>query len=190
MIIEGLMTTLNADGSVNLAPMGPSIADESVGQADWERLRLRPFKTSTTYQNLLRAGEGVFHVSDDVELLAAAAIGQAETPRFATIADFRTPRLADACRWYALRVESVNDRSERVEVETHVVAWGRLGDFAGFNRAKHAVVEAAILATRIGLLPAVEILAQLESLRPWVEKTGGAAERRAFSLLEDHIRRS
>ena len=188
MIIEGLITTLNADGSVNLAPMGPRV-DDAGGPADWIRLRLRPYATSTTYQNLRRGGEGVFHVSDDVELLARAAIGLAEAPRLTAIVDFKTPRLEDACRWYALRVESIDDLSERVEVDTRVAAWGRVRDFVGFNRAKHAVLEAAILATRVNFVPAADILAQIETFRPWVEKTGGAAEDRAWRLLEDHIRR-
>ena len=54
-----------------------------------------------------------------------------------------------------------------------MVGEGRVRDFFGFNRAQHAVLEAAILATRVGLLPAGEIFAQLERLRPLVAKTGG-----------------
>jgi len=38
-------------------------------------LRLRPFQTSTTFHNLKRQRAGVFHVVDDVLLLARAAIG-------------------------------------------------------------------------------------------------------------------
>jgi hypothetical protein len=70
-----------------------------------------------------------------------------------------------------------------------VIGMGRVRDFQGFNRAKHAVVEAAILATRVGLLPVDEIYAQLDRLRSWVEKTGGPAEERAFAMLLDYVRR-
>ena len=66
-----------------------------------------------------------------------------------------------------------------------VVDQGRLRDFFGFNRGKHAVVEAAILATRTEFLPADEILSQFERLRVLVEKTGGPAEQRAFEFLHD-----
>ena len=183
MIVEGIMTTRNEDGSVNVAPMGPRVDDA------WNRLVLRPYRTSTTYRNLKRTGEGVFHVTDDVELLARAAIGCLEPPPLADVPGLSVPRLADACRWYALRVESLDDRLERTEIVMRTVDMGRVRDFLGLNRAKHAVVEAAILATRVGLLPAEEIHAQFDRLRSWLEKTGGPAEKRAFAMLEDFVGR-
>jgi len=70
------------------------------------------------------------------------------------------------------------------------VASGRFREFFGFNRAKHAVVEAAILATRTEFLPPEEILAEFRRLAVLVEKTGGSAEHEAFQLLEDHVRKA
>ena len=63
-------------------------------------------------------------------------------------------------------------------------------DFWGFNRARHAVLEAAILATRVGLIPAEEIQQQMQQLASPVEKTAGDTERRAFALLEQYIETS
>ena len=63
-ILEGLVTTIDPDGGMHLAPMGPRIT------ADWKRLLLRPFPTSHTFQNLKARGTGVLHVTDDVLLLA------------------------------------------------------------------------------------------------------------------------
>src|SRR5438477_8878147 len=116
MILEGLMTTMNADGSVNIAPMGP-IVDESMRE-----LMLRPYQTSTTYQNLKRTGQGIFHVTDDVELLAHAAVGDVTPPPPMT----RTTAvdgwiLAGACRWYALRVCKLDDSQPRTEIVAEVV---------------------------------------------------------------------
>jgi hypothetical protein len=59
----------------------------------------------------------------------------------------------------------------------------------GFNRAKHAVIEGAILATRLHILPGNEILAELGRLQTLVDKTGAAAEQRAFDLLRQHVER-
>ena len=73
ILLEGIVTTLNEDGAPHIAPMGPIV------DTDFTRLLLRPFRTSTTYQNLKRTGEGVLHVTDDVELFARAAVGQLET---------------------------------------------------------------------------------------------------------------
>ena len=66
---------------------------------------------------------------------------------------------------------------------------GRLNDFLGFNRAKHAVLEAAILATRVHLLKREHIMQEYERLQIPVEKTAGAAELEAFALLRDFVQR-
>ena len=60
--------------------MGPEV-DAGL---DMERFVLRPYRTSTTYSNLKARGEGVFHVTDDVLLLAQTAIGTAVEPPPAT----------------------------------------------------------------------------------------------------------
>ncbi len=183
MILEGIVTTLNDDLTVNISPMGPEV-DESMS-----RLVFKPYRTSTTYQNLKRNGQGVFHVTDDVELLAHAAVGTVDPlPRLCDAKAVEGKILAGACRWYAFRVQSLDDCQERTEIVCQVVDWGRLRDFWGFNRGKHAVVEAAVLATRTGFLPAAEILAQFERLRGLVQKTGGPAEHRAFEFLENFVK--
>lgn len=182
MILEGIITTLSPDGEVNIAPMGPH-----VGPA-MERFLLRPFPTSQTFRNLKEHGEGVLHVTDDVLLLAKAALGPVE-PRPALLAAARVRGfvLADACRYYEFRVRSFDEREQRVRIEAEVIHAGRLRDFFGFNRAKHAVLEAAILATRTHILPLEEIEAEYRKLAALVEKTGGDPEREAFELLRRHL---
>ena len=76
---------------------------------------------------------------------------------------------------------------QRVRMQAEVVAAHRLRDFFGFNRAMHAVVEAAILATRTALLPREEIAREYEKLAVLVEKTGGPREREAFALLRRYV---
>jgi hypothetical protein len=63
----------------------------------------------------------------------------------------------------------------------------RIREFWGFNRAKHAVIEAAILATRLDFLPAAEIANQFARLQSVVEKTGGSQEHSAFDLLSQFV---
>lgn len=190
MILEGIVTTWNNDRSVNVSPMGPIVELDASG--DFDRLTLRPFRTSTTYQNLRRTNLGVFHITDDVWLLAQAAVKRfSGLPEFAeTNGAYRGLVLADACRWYGMKVDENDDREPRATMRAAVVERGRFRDFLGFNRGKHAVVEAAILATRVGILPAAEIAAQFVQLKTWVEKTGGEQERRAIALLDEFIRDS
>jgi hypothetical protein len=78
--------------------------------------------------------------------------------------------------------------TERVTIEAEVVHVGRTRDFFGFNRAKHAVVEAAILATRLHILPHAEVAAEFHKLRIIVGKTGGPDELAAMDLLEAKLR--
>jgi hypothetical protein len=184
MILEGLVTTLSQEGAPHVAPMGPHV------QADMEHFLLRPFPTSQTYRNLKAHGEGVFHVTDDVLLLARSALGAVEpAPPVFAAARVRGWVLHDACRYYEFRVRSMDEREQRVRIEAEVLHAGRLRDFFGFNRAKHAVVEAAILATRTDFLPLAEIEAEYRKLAVLVDKTGGQQERQAFFLLHDHVAR-
>ena len=182
MILEGIVTTYNEDRTVNVAPMGPIVTPEM------HTLRLRPFQTSTTYQNLKRHGQGVFHVTDDVLLITRAALGLLEqTPPTFSAKNIDGEVISDACRWYEFRVSSLDDSQDRTEIDVDVIHTGRIRDFFGFNRAKHAVIEAAILATRIHLLNADELTQQIDALRSPVEKTAGPVEQEAFTLVENFV---
>jgi len=183
MILEGIVTTISSSGALNVAPMGPRV------DACMERFLLRPYRTAQTYRNLKEHGEGVLHVTDDVLLLARAALGPVETPPVFAAERVRGFVLQGACRYYEFRVAAIDEREERVRIEADVVHVGRLRDFFGFNRAKHAVVEAAILATRTDFLPLDEIDAEYRKFAVIVDKTGGEQEQQAFAFLRDHVAR-
>lgn len=184
MILEGIVTTISAGGEVNIAPMGPSV------DACMQKLLLRPFHTSQTYRNLKNHGEGVLHVCDDVLLLARSALGEVQPlPELAPAARVRGQVIQTACRWYEFQVVSLDESQERIAIEAEVVHTGRLRDFFGFNRAKHAVLEAAILATRTDFLPLADIEAEFRKLAVIVAKTGGDAEQAAFAFLTEHVER-
>ena len=185
MILEGIVTSRDVAGQINVAPMGP-LVDTSMSQ-----FQLRPFKTSQTYKNLRETPHGVFHVVDDVLLLAQAAIGRLpETPRTFPAHAIPGDVLASACRWYEFSVESVDDGQDRTLLSARVVHSGRLRDCFGFNRAKHAVIEAAILATRLHLVGRSELRDELQRLSLIVDKTAGHQERAAFELVLSHIEAS
>src|SRR5262249_1369271 len=127
---------------------------------------------------------------DDVLLLARAAIGALDPlPPLRPAEHVRGWVLADACRYHEFRITGGDDRQERARFEAIVVHTGRLRDFFGFNRAKHAVLEAAILATRTHLLSADEIAAEYRRLSVLVDKTGGPQEHEAFTVLQEYVQR-
>ncbi|MFO0890454.1 MAG: DUF447 family protein [Isosphaeraceae bacterium] len=185
MILEGIVTTVNENGELNIAPMGPRIGPGP----GLERFELRPYRTSTTFRNLKALGEGVFHVTDDVGLLARAAIGAelSPSPPLRPAERVRGWILDGSCHYYEFRAVAMDDREERASVVVETVAEGRLRDFLGFNRARNAIVEAAILATRTAFLPRREILADFDRFSVIVAKTGGPAEEEALQLLRRHV---
>ncbi|NDH93883.1 MAG: DUF447 family protein [Planctomycetia bacterium] len=73
--------------------------------------------------------------------------------------------------------------SQRARLSAEVVASHSHRPFRGFNRAAHAVVEAAILFSRLHLLGAAEVQRQLTLLRPLIDKTASDREHRAFELI-------
>jgi uncharacterized protein len=182
MILEGLVTSVSAAGEVNLAPMGP-IVDETL-----TRLVLRPFHTSTTFRNLKERPCGVFHVVDDVLLIARAALDRLDAIPETVPAQLIDGRvLRDCCRWYEFEIVACDDSTERTRLEAKVVHVGRVRDFIGFHRARHAVLEATIIATRLHLIPEAEVRSQLAALASPVEKTAGSHEREAFGLVCDYV---
>jgi len=187
MILEGIVTTLSAAGAVNVAPMGPRLLQFS-SDGTLSRFVLRPFRTACTYVNLKAHPEGVLHVTDDVLLLARSAIGDLDPlPPLRPAGLVRGLILDDACRYHEFRIVAADDLEPRAEFVAEVVATGRQRDFFGFNRGKHAVVEAAILATRVHLLPREEIAAEYARLAVLVDKTGGEQEHTAFALLRRYV---
>lgn len=182
MILEGIVTTMNSDGTVRIAAMGPFV------EPAMKRLIVRPFTTSRTFENLSRTRQGVFHVTDDAELLARAALHRWDAlPALKPATQVAGMILTDACRWYGFDVESIDQQELRATCCCRVVEQGFQREFFGWNRAKHAVLEAAILATRVHLLEASLLREELSRLTVLIEKTGGDAERRAFDLLRSHI---
>jgi hypothetical protein len=95
--------------------------------------------------------------------------------------------LEAACSWRELEVVSVDDTPPRSRIETRVVHRGRRREFLGFNRARHAVLEAAILATRTHLIPAEDIRAEFARLQVIVDKTAGPREQEAMAVLTRHV---
>lgn len=179
MIIETIVTSMAEDGAVNVAPMGVEWGDDVIV--------LKPFLETTTYRNLLATGAAVVNLTDDVRLFATAAISNPQYPTVpATVV--RGVVLADCCSWREVNVRSVDSTPPRSRVETEVVHRGVRREFIGFNRARHAVLEAAIYATRLHLLPRTFIESELARLQVIVDKTAGPDELEAMALLAEYFR--
>ena len=183
MIVETIITTVAEDGAVNLAPMG--VEWTPVGNGD--AIVLKPFLETATYRNVLATGAAVVNLTDDVRVFARAAIANPEYPTVPAVS-IRGVVLADCCSWREVAVRSIDSTPPRSRIETAVVHRGTRRDFIGFNRACHAVLEAAIYATRVHFLPRAFLESELARLQIIVDKTAGPHEHEAMTLLTEHIR--
>jgi hypothetical protein len=183
VIIETIVTTLDAEGVVNVAPMGV----EWDPHAEPASIVLKPFLETATYRNVVATRSAVVNIVDDVRIFARAAVSN---PQYATVPAVvvRGVVLADACSWRELEVRAIDSTPPRSRIETAVVHHGARREFVGFNRAHHAVLETAIYATRVHLLTPAFLISELERLQVVVDKTAGPREREAMALLADYIR--
>ena len=178
-IIETIVTTVAGDGPVNCAPMGVEWGDETIV--------LKPFLETATYRNVVATRAAVVNLTDDVRVFARAAISNPEY-QTAPATVVRGVVLADCCSWRELDVQAIDSTPPRSRIEARVVHRGVRREFIGFNRARHAVLEAAIYATRLQLLPRAFIDSEMARLQVIVDKTAGPQETEAMALLTEHIR--
>jgi len=185
VIIEIIVTTMDAEGTVNCAPMGvewdPDLQPDAIV--------LKPFLETATYRNVLATRAAVVNLVDDVRVFAKAAISN---PAYETVPaeTVRGVVLAGACSWRELEVASIDSTPPRSRIETRTVHQGVRREFIGFNRARHAVLEAAIYATRVHMLSRDFLLAEVDRLQVIVDKTAGPREFEAMDLLAQYIRRA
>ena len=178
-IIETVVTTLNPDRSVNCGAMG----------VEWgeQRIVIKPYRGTRTLRNLRATEVAVVNVTDDILLFSQAALGDPH-PSTRPAASVEGAVLGDACSWREVRVEAIDERAQRARVSTVVVDGGTGREFLGLNRARHAVLEASILASRARMLDATDVRAELRRLQVLVDKTGGSREREAMEYVKRHVR--
>jgi len=179
LIVETIVTTVAEDGTVNCAPMGVEWSDTAIV--------LKPFLETATYRNVTATGTAVVNLTDDVRVFARAAISNPQYPTIPAVVVHGVV-LADCCSWREIEVRSIDSTPPRSRIETAVVHSGSRREFIGFNRARHAVLEAAIYVTRLHLLSRAFIDSELARLQVIVDKTAGPQELEAMALLSEHIR--
>jgi uncharacterized protein len=179
MIRETILTTVGGDGRVHIAPIGII--------AEGEGWIIAPFHPSTTLDNLTAVPFAVANYTDDVRVFAGCLTGRSAWPTTASD-NVPVPRLASALAHAELAVVDVTEHAQRPRFHCAVVHHRSHAPFMGFNRAKAAVVEAAILLSRLHLLPREKVEAEIAYLAIAVEKTAGPEEAEAWAWLMEGIR--
>lgn len=179
MIIETIVTTLDLNGAVNIAPMGVEWGDGA--------LVVKPFLDTTTFRNLRDTRVAVVNLTDDVRIFVRAALYNGLSPTVPAQM-IRGVVLSAACSWREVEVVSIDDTPPRSKIQTRVVHQGSQSEFLGFNRARHAVLEATILATRLHLISHDEVREQIDALAVLVDKTAGERELEGWTLVSEYVR--
>ena len=151
---------------------------DAEGRPDWSRFTLRPFIDSRTHANLLRTRCGVFHIIDDALLLARAVCRCDAAFPTTPAREIAGDVLTGCCRYFEFVVDEYEPAAQRPRFAARTVAAGSFREHRGFNRAAHAVVEAAILYSRRHLFGPEILEEHFDRLRPLVEKTGRPRRRR------------
>ena len=179
LIRETIVTTADANGRPHIAPLGII--------ADGDGWIIAPFRPSATLDNLRAVPFAVANSTDDVRIFAGCLTGRCNWPVTASLR-VPVPRLADALAHAELAVTRVTEDARRPRFHCRVVHRAAHAPFDGFNRAQAAVVEAAILVSRLHLLPREKVETEIAYLDIAVGKTAGVAEQQAWQWLMEKIR--
>lgn len=178
MIRESIITTLSAAGALHIAPMGVIWRDGSPV--------LAPFRPSRTLDNLTENPCAVINHTDDVRLFAGCLTGRRDWP-VGPAEKVRGVVIDGALSHQEIIVDSVEDDPVRPRFRCRIVHERAHRSFLGFNRAQAAVIEGAILISRLELLPAEKIDREMEYLAIAIEKTAGPVEREAWQWLQQRL---
>lgn len=177
-IFEAVVSTVSPEGVSHVAPMGVRYQQG--------RVVLMPFKPSTTLANIVATGHAVLNIVVDGRVFAGCVTGRRAWPtlpaeRIAGV------RLACALSHVELRLAEHLDepqrpvlRLERVHEVVHL-------PYPGLNRAQAAVVEGAVLVSRLRMLPPEKVDAEMAYLQIAIDKTAGPAEHEAWGWLREAV---
>lgn len=177
-IHEVIVTTLSFDGSAHSAPMG---IEEVNGH-----FKIQPFKPSATYENLKRHRQCTINYTDDVRVFAGSLTGRrvwATQPCHKIKGQYLSQALAHS----ELEIITFDDDTPRATFTGEIVCEQTHAPFRGFNRAQSAVIDAAILVSRLKMLPAEKIRQEITYLRIAIDKTAGPRELEAWGWLMTKI---
>lgn len=178
LIHECVVTTLSPEGRPHIAPLG--LIEEG------DNWIAAPFRPSTTLANLERGGKLTASFTDDARVFAGLVVGERDFP-LTDIEGWPAPRLSCALAHAELEVARIEEDEIRPRFFCRVRRTESHRPFLGMNRARAAVLEAAILVTRLGRLSREKIESEIAYLRIAIDKTAGDPEREAWDKVMTKI---
>lgn len=182
-IVETIVTTRSADGQIHIAPLG--LIQDGAG-TDASAWIIAPFRPSRTLDNLISNGFAVANHVTDVRVFAGCVVGRRHWPIRRALKGDGGLLTNSAVHW-ELQVERLEDDPQRPRFHCRIVHQETHRPWGGFNRAQAAVIEAAVLATRLNMLPREKVESELAYLEIAVSKTAGPREQEAWGWLMEKV---
>jgi hypothetical protein len=177
-IVETIVTTVDNKGDVHIAPLG-LIQDG----AHWI---IAPFKPSKTLENLRLNSFAAASHTDDVRVFAGCVTGRKDWPLAAT-AKIKGSRLAMCLAHWELQVDKIVEDDLRPRFLCKIVHQEQHAAWEGFSRAQAAVLELAVLTTRLKMLSPEKVESELKYLEIAISKTAAPREEEAWGWLMEKI---
>jgi len=177
-IFETVLSTLSPAGVLHLAPMGVRYQGDSV--------LLMPFRPSSTLDNILATRQAVLNLVLDPRIFAGCVTGRRDWPTVSA-QHVKGHRLQAALAHVELELSTLSDDAERPRLLMARVHAESHRPFIGCNRAQAAVIEGAVLVSRLRLLPTARIEAEMAQLQIAIDKTAGPQAREAWAWLQQAV---
>ena len=183
MIHEVIVTTINKDKKVHIAPMGVKIL-----QSDSKKLvQISPFKPSQTLNNILETKIATVNYIDNVKVFSGIVTGEKKDWELEVSDDKCAPHLQNTNTHMNVKVSEDHDDPVRPRIVCEVINEQIHRPFLGFNRAQFSVIELAVLSTRLGRIDDNKIKDEMKYLKIGIDKTAGKNEKEAWEWIERKI---
>ena len=188
VIYETVVTTVAPDGTPHVAPMGIRYGRTEADCKSGSEVILMPFKPSTTLVNIVASGHAVLNIVTDTRVFAGSVTGRRSWPVLPA-ERIGGVRLACALRHVELTLAELQDDPQRPVLRMARVFEAEHAPYIGFNRAQAAVIEGAVLVSRLHMLTAAKVDAEMSYLQIAIDKTAGPEEHEAWGWLTDAVTR-
>ena len=183
MIHEVIVTTINKDKKVHIAPMGVKIL-----QSDSKKLvQISPFKPSQTLNNILETKIATVNFIDNVKVFSGIVTGEKKDWELEVLDNKCAPHLQNTNTHMNVKAIEDHDDPVRPRIICEVINEQIHRSFLGFNRAQFSVIELAVLSTRLGRIDDNKIKDEMKYLKIGIDKTAGKNEKEAWGWIEKKI---
>ena len=183
MIHEVIVTTINKDKKVHIAPMGVKIL-----QCDSKKLvQISPFKPSQTLDNILETKIATVNFIDNVKVFSGIVTGEKKDWELEVFDNKYAPHLQNTNTHMNVKASEDYDDPVRPRIICEVINEQIHRPFLGFNRAQFSVIELAVLSTRLGRIDDNKIKDEMKYLKIGIGKTAGKNEKEAWEWIEKKI---